>query len=179
MLKCSEGTEMIEPNISGPKPPAAVQPLNVLVIDDNPADRELASIYLGKAWPFDSEMAIETAVDGLEALEKMRAKKFCLIMLDWRLPRGGSGHVLREMRHNGVVIPVVVMTGLGRDQLPADLEKTGAAYLNKDTLNASTLYCAIAEALRNCRLLHQPPPQPVCPAGPALFHSHSPQAVGG
>ena len=139
----------------------------------------MAIIYLSKAWPFDSEMAVETAADGIEALEKMREKKFCLIMLDWRLPRGGSGHVLREMRHNGVLIPVVVMTGLERDQIPDNLEKSGAAYLNKDNLNASTLYCAIADALRNCRILHRPPLTPNHPVGPVLFHSHSPQATGG
>ena len=161
------------------KPERAIRTLNVLVIDDNPADQELAMIYLGKAWPFDSEMAVDTAADGIEALEKMRLKKFCLIMLDWRLPRGGSGHVLREMRHNGVLIPVVVMTGLERDQIPDNLEKAGAAYLNKDNLNASTLYCAIADALRNCRILHQPTPRPTDSVQPLLFHSHGPQAVSG
>ena len=161
------------------KPQAASRTLNVLVIDDNPGDQELATIYLSKAWPFDSEMTVETAVDGIEALEKMRTKKFCLIMLDWRLPRGGSGHVLREMRHNGVLIPVVVMTGLERDQLPDDLEKSGAAYLCKDNLNASTLYCAISDALRNCRILRQPPTKPVSTVGPVLFHSHGPRAVSG
>jgi len=168
---------MSETIVSEPKPQTAKRTLNVLVIDDNPADQELAIIYLGKAWPFNSEMAVETAGDGIEALEKMRTTKFCLIMLDWRLPRGGSGHVLREMRHNGVLIPVVVMTGLERDQIPDNLEQAGAAYLNKDSLNASTLYCAIADALRNCRILHQPTHKPVSPIGPVLFHSHSPQTV--
>jgi len=168
---------MVETIASEPKQRAASRTLNVLVIDDNPADQELAIIYLGKAWPFDSEMTVETAQDGLEALEKMRTKKFCLIMLDWWLPRGGSGHVLHAMRQNGVFIPVVVMSGMERAQLPGDLEKNGAAYLNKGDLNASTLYCAIADALRNCRNLRQLAPQPVSTVGPVLFHSHGPAAV--
>ena len=69
--------------------------LNVLVVDDSPTDLKLAVIYLGKAWPFNSVMVVETAADGLEALEKMRSKRFCLIILDWCLPKGeiGRAHV--------------------------------------------------------------------------------------
>ena len=153
--------------------------LSVLVIDDNPADQELAKIYLGKAWPFESDMAVETALDGIEALEKLRRQRFCLIILDWRLPRGGSGHVLYEIRRQGVFIPVVVVTGSERDQLPADLESAGSAYVNKNDLNVSTLYCAIAEALRNCRKSRQRVTVPATGHGPTLFHSHGPQAVCG
>ena len=152
--------------------------LRVLVIDDNPADQELTTIYLGKAWPFSSDMAVETAADGLEALEKMRGQRFCLILLDWCLPKGGNGHVLREIRRNGVFIPVVVMSGRLRDELPDYLEAAGAAYVCKDDLNVSTLYCAIAEALRNCRALRHPPILAGNATGPVLFHSHSPQATG-
>ena len=147
--------------------------LNVLVVDDSPSDLKLATIYLGKAWPFNSSLALDTAVDGLEALEKMRSKRFCLIILDWCLPKGGNGQVLREIRHNGVFIPVVVLSGLTREQLPENLEADGAAYLNKNELNASTLYCAIAEALRNCQALRQPTSLAGSSAEPVLVHSHS------
>ena len=81
-------------------------------------------------------------------MEKIQAKFFCLILLDWCMPKGGNGQVLLEIRRLGVFIPVVVLSGLGRDELPDYLEAKGAAYLNKMDLNASTLHCAIAEALR-------------------------------
>ena len=170
---------MAPTTLNEPQPQPSIKALSVLVIDDNPADQELAIIYLGKAWPFESEMHVETALDGLEALDKMRTTRFCLILLDWRLPRGGSGHVLYEIRHNGVFVPVVVMTGLERDELPGNLETLGAAYINKQNLDASSLYCAIAEALRNCRILCQPPVQPDRGTGAILFHSHSPHSVCG
>lgn len=157
----------------------ASKALNVLLVDDNPADLELAKTYLGKAWPFSSELAVATAADGLEALAKMRTQRFCLIILDWCLPKGGNGHVLREIRRNGVFIPVVLLSGLARDQLPDYLEAAGAAYVNKDELNASTLYCAIAEALRNCQALRQPSSPVDSPVGPVVFHSHGPLALRG
>ncbi|MEI8314589.1 MAG: response regulator [Verrucomicrobiota bacterium] len=153
--------------------------LNVLLVDDSPADLELAMVYLGKAWPFSSDMVVETAADGLEAMEKMRAQRFCLIILDWCLPNGGNGQVLREIRRNGVFIPVVVMSGLARDQLPDYLETAGAAYVSKDDMNASTLYCAIAEALRNCQNLRQSPSLPGCVVVPVLFREHDSVLIGG
>ena len=127
---------MIDTSTMEQPPQVAGKTLNVLLVDDNPTDLKLAMIYLGKAWPFSSDMAVATAADGLEALELMRTKRFCLIILDWCLPQGGNGHVLREIRRNGVFIPVVVMSGLARDQLPDYLESAGAAYVNKDNLNA-------------------------------------------
>ena len=160
-----------------PHSPMANNPLNVLVVDDNPTDLKLATIYLGKAWPFSGDMAVTTAVDGYDALEKLRTKRFCLIILDWCLPKGGNGHVLREIRRNGVVIPVVVMSGLGRDQLPDYLESAGAAYVNKDDLNASALYCAIAEALRNSQVLQHSNGPVETAAGPVLFHPHASIAI--
>jgi len=118
--------------------------LNVLVVDDSPTDLELAAIYLSKAWPFNGPMAIDTALDGLEALKKMRAKVFCLILLDGCLPKGGNGHVLHELRRNGVFIPVVVLSGLGRDELPDYLEAKGAALPEQDgsqRLHAPLCHC--------------------------------------
>jgi len=165
---------MIDTSTMEQQSQVAGKTLNVLLVDDNPTDLKLAMIYLGKAWPFSSDMAVTTAADGLEALERMRTKRFCLIILDWCLPQGGNGHVLREIRRNGVFIPVVVMSGLARDQLPDYLESAGAAYVNKDNLNASTLYCAIAEALRNCQSLHRSASLLENAAGPVVFHSHDP-----
>ena len=31
----------------------------VLVIDDNPVDREITARHLGKAWPFERELSID------------------------------------------------------------------------------------------------------------------------
>lgn len=122
--------------------------LPVLIIDDSDVDRELTSHYLGQAWPFEREMSPDFAANGREALDKMRTTRYALIALDWKLPGMSGGEVLREIRHLGVRIPVVVLSGLHRDQIPDQLETLGATFLNKDDMNPVTFHAAIAESLR-------------------------------
>jgi CheY-like chemotaxis protein len=120
----------------------------VLVIDDNEVDRQLTTALLAEAWPFERDMAVDTAGDGREALEKMRTTRFALIVLDWKLPLVGGSEVLRSMRRNGIFTPVVVLSGLERTQIHEDLESLGAAYLNKAEMSQTSLYDAIARSLR-------------------------------
>jgi len=129
-------------------PAAKLECFHVLVIDDNDVDREIIIHHLGKAWPFEREMAPDSATNGHEALELIRTKRFALIVLDWRLPDLGGGDVLRVMRQIGVRIPVIVMSGLQRDQIPEKLESLGAAFINKDEMNSETFRAAIATSLR-------------------------------
>jgi CheY-like chemotaxis protein len=131
--------------------PKKLDCFHVLIIDDNEIDREITTHHLGAAWPFEREMATDTAADGREALDKMHGKHFTLIALDWKLPGMGGGEVLREMRRMGVRIPVVVLSGLHRHQIEDPLEQLGAAFLNKDEMNPDTFRAAIAESIRLLR----------------------------
>jgi CheY-like chemotaxis protein len=129
-------------------PSARVECFHVLVIDDSDIDREIIIHHLGKAWPFEREMATDSASNGHDALELIRTKRFALIVLDWKLPGMGGGDVLRVMRQIGVRIPVIVMSGLQRDQIPEKLESLGAAFINKDAMNSESFRAGIAESLR-------------------------------
>jgi len=122
--------------------------LRVLVIDDSAVDREITTHHLGQAWPFERDLTTDLAGDGIEALDRLRSTRFALIVLDWKLPLLGGGDVLRAIRKTGVRTPVVVLSGLTRDQIPDDIEALGAAFLNKDEMNSETFRTAIATSLR-------------------------------
>ena len=122
--------------------------LPVLVIDDNETDREIVIRYLGKAWPFEREMVLDSAADGREALKKISKNRYALIVLDWKLRDLDGGEVLRTIRHNGVRIPVVVISGFQRAEIQDDLDSLGAAFLNKEELGSISLHNAIASSLR-------------------------------
>jgi CheY-like chemotaxis protein len=143
-------------NASAPSSPAKLDCFHVLVIDDNDVDREIIIHNLARAWPFEREMAPDTAATGPEALELIRAKRFALVVLDWKLPGMGGGDVLRAMRKTGVRIPVIVMSGLQRHQLNEPLEQLGAAFLNKDEMTPDNFRTAIATSIRLLGL-HRPP----------------------
>lgn len=120
----------------------------VLVVDDNLVDCEITTRYLAKAWPFERDMKVDTATDGPSALDKIRRERYALVVLDWRLPGMSGAELLQRLRGSGCRAPVVVVSGLTRDQIPEDLASMGAVYLGKDELNALSLHRAIAEALR-------------------------------
>lgn len=120
----------------------------VLLIDDSPVDREITARHLGKAWPFERDLVIDYAASGYEALEKMHRRRYALIALDWRLPGMGGAEVLRQIRAQGVRIPVVVLSGLQREALHENLDDLAAAFLHKDELDVLTFHEAIARSLQ-------------------------------
>lgn len=93
----------------------------VLVVDDEPDVRA----YLQNALE-DAEFAVETACDGLEALEMVRRNPPDLISLDLVMPRHSGAKFFRELQKDKQLskIPVLIVTGHARDELGrADFEE--------------------------------------------------------
>jgi len=120
----------------------------VLVVDDSQGDMALTSHQLGAVWPFEHDLAVEWAVDGAQAIDKLRRERFALLVLDWQLPTVSGAEVLRHVRRSGVRIPVIVVSGLQREEIHENLESHAAAFLNKDEMNVDTFHQAIAQSLR-------------------------------
>jgi two-component system, response regulator, stage 0 sporulation protein F len=121
---------------------------HVLIVDDNAADRELTSILLSSVWPFERDLEIDHAEDGPQALEKLHAKKFALVILDWRMPLMNGDEVLGRMRAAGLRAPVIVMSGLSREEMTMEFEKLGAVYLSKEEMTTASFHRAIAQSLK-------------------------------
>jgi CheY-like chemotaxis protein len=92
-----------------------------LVVDDEADVRD----YLRTALE-DAGFEVETAADGLEALEAVRRRAPDLISLDLVMPRHSGAKFHRELRKDKRLahIPVLVVTGHARDELGrADFEE--------------------------------------------------------
>jgi DNA-binding response OmpR family regulator len=81
----------------------------VLVVDDEPMVREVLARYLEHAG-----FAVETAVDGVQALERFAGSPPDLVLLDLMLPRIDGLEVFRSMR-DGSRIPVIMITARGQE----------------------------------------------------------------
>lgn len=78
----------------------------VLIVDDNPAIRELYSRYLS-----DTNYVIELAGDGLEALEKFEANRPDLILLDLMMPNMDGFQFVDQLRiRDQLGVPIIVVT---------------------------------------------------------------------
>ncbi len=93
----------------------------ILVVDDETDIREYLKVALE-----DAGFEVETACDGLEALEKIRRKPPDLISLDLVMPKHSGIKCYRELQKNKKLskIPVLTVTGHARDELgKADFEE--------------------------------------------------------
>ncbi|MCX6954437.1 MAG: response regulator, partial [Verrucomicrobia bacterium] len=79
----------------------------ILVVDDSLSIRRIAASYLTQAG-----FEVETAVDGSEALEKLRAGGYALVVSDLEMPRVNGFELISEMhRHPDLAeIPVIILT---------------------------------------------------------------------
>jgi CheY-like chemotaxis protein len=131
-----------------PSDETAPQLFRVLVVNENEANRQSMIPVLGQAWPFERELFIECAANSAEALEKLAAAKFSLIIVDWNVPEMHGGELLRTFRRAGARIPTVIVSDLRRHQILDDIEALGAAFLNKAEMDVVNFRDAIASSMR-------------------------------
>ena len=104
-------------------------PKTILIADDEEELRMLVEITLE-----DPAYRIVTAVDGEEAIKRIRQLRPDLVILDWMMPRLNGIEVVRLLRQDPMTesLPVVLLTA---NDCPADQVKAQilgiAAYLVK------------------------------------------------
>lgn len=94
--------------LSGVLPPSTT-PQRVLIVEDKPHARQILQSYLSEAG-----YEIETAANGIEALEKAKQWKPDVITLDILLPVKDGWQVLRELKQHPLCknIPVIIISML-------------------------------------------------------------------
>jgi DNA-binding response OmpR family regulator len=82
--------------------------MRVLIVDDEPELSEQIALILRQ-----QQYTVDTAGDGILALEKIFTDPYDLIVLDIMLPEKDGFAVLEELRRKGVTIPVLMLTAKG------------------------------------------------------------------
>lgn len=113
----------------------------VLVVDDDERIRRM----LAAALRFGS-IRCEFAGDGEEALEKVEMSEYAVILLDLMMPRLNGVEVIRKLRADGNMIPIVVMTAAGAEFIQQIGEGTVEKILEKpflfsDVVTAVSAFC--------------------------------------
>lgn len=101
--------------------------ITVLVVDDERPTRLLMEKELPRAG-----FAVTCSESGEEALERLRAREFDVILLDLKMPGVGGMEALRRIRDSGTSAEVVVLTGHPDVETAIKAMKLGAFdYLTK------------------------------------------------
>ena len=99
----------------------------VLVVDDEATVRFLLSRVLSH-----SGYSVEVATDGESALERIRASRPDLVVLDLMMPGLDGWGVLERLKGSAAPPPILVVTAHGDSETPRRAAEAGAAgYLTK------------------------------------------------
>lgn len=119
--------------------------VKVLAVDDSEFFRKMYSDALTKAG-----FEVETAANGKEAVEKIKAIKPSLVLMDLVMPEMTGAEALVAMKQDDSVktIPVVMLTSISADIKGEDLMLKGAVgYLVKDSVTPQDVVAKVEEIL--------------------------------
>lgn len=97
----------------------------ILVVDDEPDVRNFLATCIE-----DAGFTVETATDGVDAMEKIKVNKPDLMTLDMVMPRHSGIKLMRKLRQNEewADIPVIVITAHAQDEFGSEDAKRFEAF---------------------------------------------------
>jgi len=122
----------------------------ILVVDDEPLNLDIIEEFLtGKGQPY----TVETANDGVEAMEKLEAdpNKFDVVLLDRMMPRMSGMEVLAKMSAHSELkhIPVILQTAkVSKEDILEGL-KAGAYYYLTKPFTSDILHSVVKTAVKD------------------------------
>lgn len=128
--------------------------VNILIVEDNPEDRELYKRYLRS----NQNLQVLEAEIGEEALDMLDSHSVSLVLVDYNLPDMDGIEIIRAIRQHekGEYVPIIMLTGLGNEEIAVEALKLGAQdYLIKGKLSATALLRSIENALKQTKLEQQ------------------------
>lgn len=125
----------------------AKKDISLLVVDDEETFRYLLSSLIGTAG-----YTVETAVDGVTAINAVQSKLFHAVLLDVKMPKVDGIEVLKFIKNNFPGIEVIMLTGGADVKTAVECMRLGAYdYITKPT-TADELLTTIARAIERRQL---------------------------
>ncbi len=121
---------------------------SILVVDDEPAQRQLLRATLEKTY------SVVSAAKGEEALLLLKSRTFDLVITDQKMPGISGIDLLRWIKKTTPETPVIVLTAYGKIDTAVEAVKLGAEdYLTKPVASPEELRLTVARCLRERTLI--------------------------
>ncbi len=125
----------------------------ILLVDDEELNREyMAELLVERGY------RVETAVDGLDALARLKAEPFDLLVTDLNMPRLDGLGLLRKLGEEGLEVSALLITAFGSVEAAVEALKLGALdFLEKPARGGlgPRLELAVEQALSRRQLLRR------------------------
>lgn len=120
------------------------EPIRVLHVDDEAGFLKTAKPCLEMQGAFQ----VETASSVEEASEKLKKKKFDVVVSDYVMPEKDGLQFLKELRDSGNSIPFILFTGKGREEVAIKALNLGADYYMNKIGESDTVYYELSHSIR-------------------------------
>ncbi len=124
----------------------AIEGLRLLVVEDNPANRLVASTILGAAGA-----EVETACDGRAGLRRLGERDFDLVLMDIHMPEMDGLEALTRLRAGeagDVDVPVIALTADAMEGEAQRLKRLGFDDVQAKPIQPADLIAAVARLSR-------------------------------
>ncbi len=124
--------------------------MDILIVEDKASLRKaLVEALRGEGY------GVEEAADGAAALERLKARRYRLVLTDLRLPKKGGLEVLEAARDIDPPSAVVVMTAYGTVSDAVRAVKGGAVDFLEKPVDIERLLAVVRRAMREQGLLYE------------------------
>jgi len=125
----------------------------MLVVDDEPNFRSSMRRLFHLIQDDDTTFTVLDAAGGEEALKILGAGKVDCVLMDYQMPGGNGIEWIRRMLDANANAAVIMVTGLGNEQVAVEAMKRGAAdYLVKGSITPETLLRTVMNAVQKIRM---------------------------
>src|SRR3989304_9617105 len=97
--------------------------IRLLHVEDNPGDADLTKRHFAREAP---EFEIDISPTGEKCFELLQKNKYDVLLLDYRLPDMDGLDILRNLIRKGFLLPVVMVTGVGDEDVAVKALRSGA-----------------------------------------------------
>jgi two-component system, sensor histidine kinase and response regulator len=126
--------------------PEVIDPLRILIVDDDEVDRMAVRRALAKSG---ISLTTTEATTYADAIDQLKTYQFDCTFIDYGLPDQNGLALVQAARRLDIKHPLVVLTGQGDEQIAVDLMKAGATdYLTKSQISPTTLARVLRNAIR-------------------------------
>ncbi len=126
---------------------------HILLVDDNPDDRELVLRELRKEL---DNVSTQVVIDANEWKEALEQGEFDLVITDYQLRWTDGITVLKELKERYIFCPIIMFTGSGNEEVAVEAMKLGLDdYIVKKPSHLVRLRGAATSALRHTQVQRQ------------------------
>src|ERR1700757_2846171 len=122
----------------------------ILLVEDKPELRAMLRKALERA-----DYSVEEAPDGNAAIDKIRARRYLLVLTDLKLPGSSGLDVLREARRVEPTLPVILVTAYGSVEEAVTAMKEGAFDFIQTPVDLDHLKLLLDRATKQQELLRE------------------------